>query len=147
MKYFSFLKIIFLIIALLSGMILLLFLIKKSAPTISEELPLAICGNAFHTDTHGLNETGELLFKVNCKSCHKIHEDAVGPALLGITKRQPKKWIYSFIKDSKKMIKKKDPAAIDIYIKYQRAEMISFPDLSNAEIDSILVYIESQSLP
>lgn len=89
------------------------------------------------------HEAGERLFKENCKSCHKIHEDVVGPALSGVTERRPRKWIYAFIKNSTKLIKKKDTMAVNLYNRYNKAQMTSFPTLTKAEMDSILIYIEA----
>ena len=92
-----------------------------------------------------LHKEGEYLFKANCKSCHKIHQDAVGPALSGITKRRSRKWIYAFIKNPNKLMAEGDTAAINIYNKYNRSEMTAFPTLTNAQIDSMLIYIEAYS--
>lgn len=72
-----------------------------------------------------------------------IHEDAVGPALAGVTERRSRKWLHAFIKDPAKLIQKKDSAAINIYKKFGRAEMTAFNSFTHAEIDSILDYIES----
>ncbi len=40
---------------------------------------------------------GESLFKINCKSCHKIDKDATGPALKGVTQRQELSWLMEWI--------------------------------------------------
>ncbi|WP_018341943.1 c-type cytochrome [Cytophaga aurantiaca] len=93
------------------------------------------------------HEAGEQLFKENCKSCHKIHEVSVGPALLGVTERRPRKWIYAFIKNSSALINKGDTMAVNLYNKYNKNIMTSFPSFTKAEIDSILIYIESSSRP
>lgn len=90
---------------------------------------------------------GETLFKENCKSCHRIHEESVGPALFGITERRPKKYIYAFIQNSQRLISKGDTMAINVYNKYNKAEMTSFPTFTKAHIDSILLYIEQGPRP
>jgi cytochrome c2 len=94
-----------------------------------------------------LHDVGEKLFKENCKSCHKIHEVSVGPALSGITERRPKKWIYAFIQNSAALINKKDTMAINLFNKYNKAEMTAFHSLTKPQIDSILIYIESSEIP
>src|SRR6187431_1748522 len=47
-----------------------------------------------------LDGKGEQLFKENCKSCHKIHTDAVGPALAGVSKRRKPEWIHNWVHNS-----------------------------------------------
>ena len=40
-------------------------------------------------------ETGEQLFKANCRSCHKVDVDFVGPALAHVIARKSREWVYS----------------------------------------------------
>lgn len=94
-----------------------------------------------------LHNVGEKLFKENCKSCHKIHDVSVGPALSGITERRPKKWIYAFVQNSRTLINKKDTMAVNVFNKFNKAEMTAFPSLTKPQIDSILIYIESSAIP
>jgi mono/diheme cytochrome c family protein len=90
-----------------------------------------------------LDGKGEQLFKENCKSCHKIHEDAVGPALSGISKRQSPEWIHAWVKNNAVFRATGDKDAIAIYQKFKGAEMTAFPTLKDEEIDAIVNYIES----
>ncbi|MBS1512404.1 MAG: hypothetical protein JST86_16265 [Bacteroidetes bacterium] len=41
-------------------------------------------------------DAGEILFKDNCRSCHKIDMDFVGPMLANVIKRKGKTWTYNF---------------------------------------------------
>jgi mono/diheme cytochrome c family protein len=95
------------------------------------------------TANPALISQGEQLFKANCKSCHQIHKDAVGPALSGVTKRRKADWIYNWVHNSRKMIDAGDKTAVELYNKFNKAEMTSFPTLANADIDAILAYVES----
>lgn len=95
------------------------------------------CGTAFIIK----NQTGQTLFENNCKTCHAIDKVVVGPALRGVDKRRPKEWIYSFVNNSQKVIQSKDPYALQLFEEFNRAEMKSFPELSHAEIDSIIDFI------
>ena len=92
-------------------------------------------------------EAGGDLFKENCKSCHKIHEESVGPALVGVTERRPKKWLYAFIQNPMRLINKGDTMAVNLYNRYNKNQMMAFPTLSKVEIDTILIYIESGPVP
>jgi len=94
-----------------------------------------------------LDGKGEQLFKENCKSCHKIHEDAVGPALSGVSKRHSADWIHSWVKNNTLFRATGDKDAIAIYEKFKGSEMTAFPTLKNEEIDAIIAYVESVPLP
>ena len=140
MKYFSVIHTLIISIILLSILIATLLFFNQPEPR-------KYCGGSidppFAQPTYtSVHIEGEILFKENCKSCHKIHQDAVGPALAGVTDRRSRKWLYVFIKNSSRMIRKGDTAAVNVYEKYGRAEMPIFSNLTNAEIDSMLIYID-----
>ena len=84
---------------------------------------------------------GEALFKSLCASCHKRYKRAVGPALHGVTDRHDIQWIYKWIKNSAEMIKSGDAEAVAIYEEYNKVAMNAFPQLSNADVDNILAYV------
>jgi len=84
---------------------------------------------------------GAKLFEANCKACHAVHDVVVGPALKGVTKRRPINWIVDFVHNSQKVIASGDPYAVDLYNKFGKAEMKSFPELSDEQIKSIVAYI------
>lgn len=93
--------------------------------------------------TPALDGKGEQLFKENCKSCHKIHEESVGPALSGVSKRHDAAWLHSWVKNSSVMIASGDKAAVEVYERYDKAVMTSFPTFTNEDIDAIIAYVES----
>lgn len=90
-----------------------------------------------------LDGKGEQLFKENCKSCHKIHEESVGPALSGVSKRRSADWLHSWVKNNAVFRASGDKDAIAIYEKYKKAEMTAFPSLTNEDIDAVIAYVES----
>ena len=96
--------------------------------------------------TPALDGKGEQLFKDNCKSCHKIHEESVGPALTGVSKRREKAWLHSWVKNSKLLIASGDKTAVELYAKY-KSDMTAFPTFTNEEIDAIILYVESVPVP
>ncbi len=143
MAFFNKLKILFLSIIVLLGAVtgLLSMRPKENKSTAPEIL---YSGNtSLDKSPHPY---GEKLFKENCKVCHRINTEAIGPALRGVTQRRSQVWIYEFIKDSQGMIKKGDRTAVELYMKYHRTEMPAFQTMSTANIDSILVYIELSDL-
>jgi mono/diheme cytochrome c family protein/NADH:ubiquinone oxidoreductase subunit 3 (subunit A) len=93
--------------------------------------------------TPALDGKGEQLFKENCKSCHKVHEESVGPALVGVTTKRSPEWLHSWVKNNAVFRASGDKEAIAIYEKYKKAEMTAFPTLTNEDIDAIFAYVES----
>lgn len=89
---------------------------------------------------------GENLFNTNCKACHQIHTDAVGPALKGVSNRQSLEWLMTFIQSPSKMIASGDKHAVEMFEKFG-SEMTAFPTLSTQEKLAIISYIESQPVP
>src|ERR1700739_2767015 len=76
------------------------------------------------------NINGEALFRANCASCHKTHEDFTGPALSGTFKRwSAKQLVYEFIRNPDSVIRKNNYAK-ELEDKFG-SRMSAFPDLSN----------------
>lgn len=87
---------------------------------------------------------GKTLFMNNCASCHNPLKDATGPALKGVDQHVPsKEWLYSWIKNSSAVIASGDKYANEIFAKWNKNVMTSFPNLSNEEIDNIIAYVNS----
>ncbi|WGH26733.1 MAG: c-type cytochrome [Candidatus Bostrichicola ureolyticus] len=108
-----------------------------------------ISNNIFSEEIIGNSENGKKLFKKHCTACHSINlnKELIGPALAGITKIKNLNWLKKWIKDNKSMIKSGDKDAIAIYEKYNKIEMNVFPQLSNQDINDILLFIETNSNP
>jgi len=85
---------------------------------------------------------GKELFNSLCAACHKRYKRSTGPALNGSTERHETDWLYRWIKNSQAMIDAGDPEAVAIYEEYNQTAMTAFPQLSNADIDNILAYVE-----
>ncbi len=91
---------------------------------------------------------GKALFMSNCASCHNPLKDATGPALQNIDKSFPdKEWGYNWVHNSAKVIASGDKTANDIYNKFNKTAMTAFPQLSTAEIDAILNYVDNVKAP
>jgi cytochrome c551/c552 len=145
MKHINKILIIFFSIILLLAIIITIEILNRQ-----EEPEHFYCGvksppQQYDSIMEPIHDIGGQLFKENCKACHKLFEDAVGPSLSGITSRRPKKWLYAFVKNSDSLIRSGDTMAINIYTKYGKCIMTSFPTFTESEIDSIFIYIESVS--
>jgi mono/diheme cytochrome c family protein len=100
---------------------------------------------AIPTDEASIKK-GKDLFKTNCKACHKIDKDAIGPALKGVTERQSEAWLMAWIANPQKIIESGDAHAVEMKEKYSSL-MTSFPTLSNKDKLAILGYVEAWMPP
>jgi mono/diheme cytochrome c family protein len=93
----------------------------------------------------GLVSQGEVLFKENCKTCHAVHTQEVGPALKDVTKRRDVKWLSAWIRNSSAVIASGDKYANDLFNKFGQSPMTSFSSFKDDEIKAILAYIDAES--
>jgi mono/diheme cytochrome c family protein len=89
-------------------------------------------------------EAGDGLFKGNCAQCHAVNDVVVGPALAGIDKRRPTPWIVKWVQNSSKLVASGDEYAVKLFNQYQKQQMPSFTNLTEAEINQILQYVRSR---
>ncbi|REA59923.1 cytochrome C [Dyadobacter luteus] len=86
---------------------------------------------------------GESLFKNNCAQCHAVTDErVVGPGLKGATSRQDMPWLIKWVRNSQAVIASGDPYAVKLYNEYSKAQMTSFPNLSEDDIKSIFAYVD-----
>lgn len=85
---------------------------------------------------------GKTVFNANCKQCHKLDQKSVGPALRGITERQPVEWAKSFIVNSQAVIASGDAYANALYKEYNNTMMPAHTFLSDDDLNNLLAYIE-----
>lgn len=89
---------------------------------------------------------GQALFNGNCKSCHKIHTESVGPALAGVDTRTPSvAWILGWVHNSSKVVASGDEYGVAIFEKYKKSKMTDFTTLKDDQILTILAYIKSEA--
>lgn len=88
---------------------------------------------------------GKELFVNNCAQCHALTADVlVGPGLLGVTARTPgEAWLINWIRNSQAVVATGDPYAVQLYAKFNRVAMSSFPNLTGADIRAILSYVDA----
>jgi cytochrome c551/c552 len=91
---------------------------------------------------------GNTLFKNNCAACHSRNTivDAIGPALKNVEERwadYPREDLYSYIRNSQFSLENKHPKAIQLWKEWQPTIMNAFPNLTDEEIEAILVFIEN----
>ncbi|WP_153800723.1 c-type cytochrome [Foetidibacter luteolus] len=86
---------------------------------------------------------GRNLFMANCASCHSLSKNLTGPALAGVTGRVNRKLLHEWIKNSPKVLKSGNKYFNELFLQYDKIPMSSFPNLTDAEIDAILDYIDN----
>ena len=103
---------------------------------------------AFGGFTQANAQDGKALFQANCASCHNPLKDATGPALKGMDERVPsKEWLYKWVHNSAAVIASGDKYANELYNKWNKTAMTSFPNLTEADIDAIVVFVNSVEPP
>jgi mono/diheme cytochrome c family protein len=85
---------------------------------------------------------GKAVFNANCKTCHKLDQKYIGPALRGATDRNSAAWVKTWIANSQAVIASGDSYAVALYKEYNNSIMPSYAFLSDAELDGLLSYIE-----
>ena len=98
-------------------------------------------------------KNGEKLFKANCTACHALDKQMVGPALGGVVDRLKKEqnldtdWLHKWIKDNKSLRESGDKYAIEVYEKFNKTEMLAYPNLTDQDINDILEYTTNPPAP
>ena len=87
-------------------------------------------------------EAGKVLFRNNCASCHNknMKDDMTGPALGGLEERwadYPREDLYSWIRNSQKLIGEGHPRATELWADWGPAIMGNF-NLKDDEIENII---------
>ncbi len=92
-----------------------------------------------------LIEKGTAVFAANCKQCHAVHEQVVGPALKDVEKRWPSEAaLIKFIKYPQKTIDGGDAYAKGLYEKYKQY-MPNHDFLSDDDIKGVLAWIKAEA--
>lgn len=103
---------------------------------------------AFSLFSQTAKEGEELFVSKTCAACHDrtMTKILIGPALAGVESRWEKKEdLYAWIRDSKKLLDAKHPYATKLFEKFNKVAMTPNPTLTDKEIASLLLYINSVS--
>ncbi len=129
------------------GMIVYAYYDYSKPIPISEE-PRFFCGVVSVQNNPTVNTPekalGEQIFKNNCATCHATTDEiVVGPGLKGVLERKPINWIVKWVNNPQKVIKSGDKYAVDLFEKFNHAEMTPYPNLKRDEIIAVISYIDN----
>ncbi len=94
-------------------------------------------------------DAGKTLFRNYCATCHAKDMKTVstGPALGGSEERwadYPREDLYGWIRNSQAMIGAGHPRAVELWNEWKPTVMTPWPNLTDEDIESILVYINQE---
>ncbi len=105
-------------------------------------LTLVLLGNTVFA------QDGKALFQSNCASCHNPFKVITGPALQGVTTRvTDNKLLHDWIHNNQKVLASGNPYFTKLFNDFSHTPMNVFPNLSDADIDAILKYVETAKPP
>jgi protein SCO1 len=87
---------------------------------------------------------GETLFRSKCETCHSVgnNDDGLGPGLKDITKKRDRAWLVRWIKTPDKLLREKDPIAIDLYNRFNKIVMPNLK-LNDNDAEALIDYLDS----
>jgi cytochrome c551/c552 len=103
---------------------------------------LVLMGNRLYA------QDGKALFQTNCAQCHNPFKVVTGPALKGVTERIPdKNLLHEWIHNNAKVLASGNKYFNDLFVRYNKTAMNTFPSLTDPEIDAIIKYVETAQPP
>ena len=93
-------------------------------------------------DSEEAISAGQSIFNANCKTCHRLDQKLVGPALRGVTDRRELDWTKQFITNSQVLIQGGDATAVALFKEFNNTVMPSHDFLSEEDLTNLLSYIE-----
>lgn len=94
------------------------------------------------TPIEGL-DAGGYLFRTRCAACHTVGQgDALGPDLLGVTKRRERAWLGRFIKTPDELLAQQDPIALELFARYNEVRMPNL-GLGDGDVEALIRYLEA----
>lgn len=108
--------------------------------------PIAGCGvtDEFYCGTTNpivLDLPGRMVFESNCKVCHRMNQELVGPALQDVFERRDSLWIVKHIRNAEKHRASGDSLAIQVYEEYDRTQHTNFETMPDSTLADLVTYL------
>jgi len=105
-----------------------------------------VCSFSAQAQEEAAIKEGKQLFQNNCGSCHNrnMKDNMTGPALAGTEERwaaYPREDLYNWVRNAPAMINAGHPRAVELWNTHKPNQMTAFPQLTDAQIDNILAYV------
>jgi cytochrome c2 len=94
------------------------------------------------SDSEEAIAAGKSIFNANCRTCHRLDQKNIGPALRGVSDRHSIEWNKNFIRNSQALIASGDAEAVAIYNEFNQLAMPAHEFLSDEDVMNLLSYIE-----
>ncbi len=111
-------------------------------------LALIFFGFIYGINAQSVDEGKQLFKDKGCAACHNrnMKDKLVGPGLAGVEDRwDNREDLFQWIKNPQKLLAANHPYATKLFEENNRIPMTPTEDISDKEIESILLYIKSQS--
>lgn len=90
---------------------------------------------------------GKAIFSTKCASCHAVNSKVIGPALAGVEDRwADRKLLIKWVQNFSAAVATGDPYAVAM-AGFSSTEMQKFPELKDADVESVLAYIKTAGAP
>ena len=105
--------------------------------------PKPLAKNAITNDL----SAGKSMFRTNCASCHSLAKALTAEPLAWVPQREPdKKWLHDFIRNNQQLRYNCDGYSQYLhYCRHNMSLMPLFPELTDKDIDNVLLYIANES--
>jgi cytochrome c551/c552 len=112
-------------------------IVKSLFPGLVLILLLSLAGTVNAQD-------GKAIFSQKCAACHAVDKNLTGPALQGVEDRwADRTQLYAWVHNSAAVVKSGYPHAVEVYNQFNKIQMPAFPELTEKDIDAILMYIST----
>ena len=109
-------------------------------------LYLFVFASIFQVQAQTAEKGAELFNARGCAACHAkdMKTDLTGPALAGVRDRWPDQAeLYNWVRNSQEMVAAGHEYGTALFEKFNKVPMLPYPDLTDEEIESLLLYVES----
>lgn len=89
---------------------------------------------------------GLKVFQQNCKSCHRINQKLLGPALRGSFESHDSVWFVRMIISAKELRASGDTLAIRLFNDYHQTEHPDFKEMRRDDLNALVEYLKTEGM-
>lgn len=84
---------------------------------------------------------GRMIFEQNCKVCHRLDQNLVGPALRNVFELRDSLWNIKMIRNAQKLREDGDSLAIQIFHEYNDIQHTNFEQMPDSTLKKLVTYL------